>query len=325
MPSLIAAGLLRLSTTPTGGSTSTTPANPFSTPAQTESWLSRHADLLISHGSQIGGIILIAVLLRVLTTRVINRVVHHAGSLADSRAGRLLESGGLLVASERRKQRARAIGSVLRSLATTIITAVAFLMVISVLQLPTAPILASVSVIGVALGLGAQNLVTDFVSGMFMILEDQYGVGDVINVGEATGTVEEVALRVTRLRDAAGVVWHIRNGQITRVGNLSQGWDRALVDLPVAYDENVTQAREVMEAVADAFYKDEAWRPKLLDEPPQVTGIEVMDGATVVMRVQVKTVPQGGLAASRELRERLKAAFDTAGIKLAVPNPGSTL
>jgi moderate conductance mechanosensitive channel len=314
---LITTGLLRLSATPTGGSTS--PSNPLVDPSQTESWLSKHGGLLISHGSQIAGIVIIAIVLRVLTTRVINRVVYHAGAIADTRAGRLLETGGLLIASERRNQRARAIGSVLRSLATTIITSVAFLMIISVLQLPTAPILASVSVIGVALGLGAQGLVTDFVSGMFMILEDQYGVGDVINVGVATGTVEEVALRVTRLRDAAGVVWHIRNGQIARVGNLSQGWDRALVDLPVAYDSDVTRAQEVMESVAAAFYHDEAWRPKLLDEPPQVMGIEVMDGETVVMRLQVKTVPQGGLTVSRELRARLKTAFDAADIKLTAP------
>jgi small conductance mechanosensitive channel len=314
VPSLISTGLLHLTATPSGGSTT----NPF-TPTNTQNWLQKHADLLITHGSQIGGIILIAVLLRVLTTRVINRIVHSAGARADARAGRLLETGGLLVASERRRQRARAIGSVLRSLATTIITTITFLMIISVLQLPTAPILASVSVIGLALGFGTQNLVTDFVSGIFMILEDQYGVGDVINVGEATGTVEEIALRVTRLRDASGVVWHIRNGQIARVGNLSQGWDRAVVDLPIAYDEDVTRARDVMEDVADAFYQDETWRPKMLDERPQVTGIEVLDGESVVMRLQVKTVPQGGLAVSRELRMRLKAAFDAAGIKLTAP------
>jgi small conductance mechanosensitive channel len=315
VPSLISIGLAHLGATPSGG------ADPFSDPASTQSWLDKHGGLLISHGSQIAGIVLIAAALRMLTTRLIRRVIRSAGSLADSRAGRLLETGGLLVASERRRQRARAIGSVLRSLATTIITAVAFLMIISVLELPTGPILASISVVGVALGLGAQSLVTDFVSGIFMILEDQYGIGDVINVGEATGTVEEIALRVTRLRDASGVVWHIRNGQIARVGNLSQGWDRALVDLPVAYDQDVVRAHDVMEQVAEAFYGDEAWRPRLLDEPPQVTGIEVLDGTTVVMRVQVKTVPQGGLAVSRELRSRLKTAFDAAGIKLTAAAP----
>lgn len=205
----------------------------------------------------------------------------------------------------------------LRSLSSAVIFVIGGLMVVSVLTIPIAPILASVSVVGVALGLGAQGLITDFVSGIFMIFEDQYGVGDVIDAGQAKGTVEEVGLRITKLRDADGVVWYVRNGLINRVGNKSQGWARVVVDVPVAYTEDVGKVREIMAATADELFADEAWRDRFLDDKPKVVGVESLDGAYVVIQMQAKTAPQKNAEVGRELRARLKLALDSAEVQVA--------
>jgi small conductance mechanosensitive channel len=279
-------------------------------------WFSVHGSLLISHGVQIATIIGACIVIRVLTTRSINRIVHHATKAAEGRTGRLLGSAGI-VAGERTRQRTQAIGSVLRSLASAVIFVIGGLMVISVLTIPIAPILASVSVVGVALGLGAQGLITDFVSGIFMIFEDQFGVGDVIDAGQAKGTVEEVGLRITKLRDADGVVWYVRNGLINRVGNKSQGWARVVVDVPVAYTEDVSKVREIMTATADELFADEAWRDRFLDDKPKVVGVESLDGAYVVIQMQARTAPQKNLEVGRELRARLKQALDSAEVQVA--------
>lgn len=295
--------------------TSLWPSDSSTTPPATASnvghWFSVHGSLLISHGAQILTIIAACVAIRVATTRAINRVVRHATRAAEG-VGRLG-----LVAGERTRQRTQAIGSVLRSLSSAIIFVIGGLMIISVLTIPIAPILASVSVVGVALGLGAQGLITDFISGIFMIFEDQYGVGDVIDAGTAKGTVEEVGLRITKLRDADGVMWYVRNGSISRVGNKSQGWSRAVVDVPVAYTEDVGRAREIMALAADQLYADEAWRDRFTDDRPHVVGVESLDGAYVVIRIQARTAPQKDFEVARELRARLKAALDAAEVQVA--------
>jgi small-conductance mechanosensitive channel len=280
-------------------------------------WLDHNGGALATRSAEIVAILVAALLVRALLVRAIHRIVAHAAeSKRESRTGRLFE-GGLLLATERRKQRTHTLGSVLRSLTSTLIFVIAMLMIISVLRIPTAPILASISVVGFAVGFGARNLVTDFVAGVSMILEDQYGVGDVIDAGAATGTVEEVGLRVTRLRDADGVVWYLRNGNIDRIGNKSQGFGRAVVDVPVAYDEDMAAARQVLEEVASGLYAEDEWREQYLDEEPQVTGIEVLDGAAVVLRVQARTPPQRQQPVERELRARLKSALDEAGVVVA--------
>jgi small conductance mechanosensitive channel len=279
-------------------------------------WVSDHGSILLSHGLQIIGVIVACVLLRKLVARSITRIVRHAAQVAETRAGRLLEESGL-VAYERARQRTQAIGSVLRSAATSVIFGVGLLMVISVLQIPITPILASVSAVGVAVGLGARDLITDFLAGISMIFEDQYGVGDVIDTGQAKGTVLEVGLRVTKLRDSDGEIWYVRNGSITRVGNQSQGWSRAVVDIPVHYGTDVARAHEVLTATVEGMYADEIWRPRFLDDqPPQVMGIENLDGGAVVIRVQARTAPQKNFEVARELRARIKAALDSAEIEL---------
>jgi small-conductance mechanosensitive channel len=304
-----------MSSTPTS-SPSGSPSDPPVTANSVGHWFSVHGSLLISHGVQIAGIIGACIVIRMLTTRSINRVVHHAARAAEGRTGRLLGSAGL-VAGERTRQRTQAIGSVLRSLSSAVIFVIGGLMVVSVLTIPIAPILASVSVVGVALGLGAQGLITDFVSGIFMIFEDQYGVGDVIDAGQAKGTVEEVGLRITKLRDADGVMWYVRNGLINRVGNKSQGWARVVVDVPVAYTEDVGKVREIMTATADSLFADEAWRDRFLDDKPKVVGVESLDGAYVVIQIQAKTAPQKNFEVARELRARLKTALDSAEVQVA--------
>ena len=304
-----------MSTTATP-SPSSTPSLPDLQPAHVDGWLKLHTSLLVSHGSQIVGIILAAILLRKFIARSINKVVRHAAQVAESRAGRLLEGSGL-VATERTRQRTQAIGSVLKSVSSTVIFAVALLMVISVLQIPITPILASVSAVGVAVGLGARDLITDFLAGISMIFEDQYGVGDVIDTGLAKGTVVEVGLRVTKLRDVDGEIWYVRNGSITRVGNQSQGWSRAVVDVPVHYGEDVGRVHEVLTVAVEQLYEDEAWHDRFVSgDPPQVMGIETLDGGAVVIRVQARTVPQRNAEVARELRRRIKAALDAAGIQV---------
>src|SRR5262245_42889011 len=146
-------------------------------------------------------------------------------SMQESAAGR----------NERRRQRAEALGSVMRNLASVTIFAVTAMLVLAELGVNLAPLIASAGIVGVALGFGAQNLVKDYIAGIFMLLEDQYGVGDVVDFGEADGTVEAVGLRITTIRDGRGVLWYIRNGEIVRVGNRSQGWSLVVVDVPVGF------------------------------------------------------------------------------------------
>ncbi|MDT7572794.1 MAG: moderate conductance mechanosensitive channel [Actinomycetota bacterium] len=287
--------------------------------------LSRDALEVATTPARIALIAVLAMVLRLLVNRGIKRLVTSAAEgsvpvvlrpLHDRTKGRLLEASPL--SSERRRQRAETIGSVLRSSAALVIYTVAGAMILSELGFDLGPVIASAGIVGVAVGFGAQNLIKDFLNGMFMILEDQYGVGDVIDAGEATGTVEAVGLRTTRLRDVAGTVWHIRNGEVVRIGNKSQGWARAVLDIPVAWDSDVAHVREVLQATADAMAAEEDWADKITEEP-EVWGVEDLGSSGIVVRLAVKTAPLEQWKVARELRERVKAAFDREGIAVGVP------
>ena len=215
--------------------------------------------------------------------------------------------------SERRRQRAETIGSVLRSVTSLLVFGVAGAMVLAELGFDLGPILASAGIVGVAVGFGAQNLIKDFLNGMFMILEDQYGVGDVIDTGEAIGTVQDVTLRVTTLRDASGVVWYIRNGEIVRIGNRSQGWSTALVDIPVGYHESLDTVLPLISEALHGLDEAEEWSTRLLEEPV-VAGVESMANGVVTVRITAKCAPNEDFPVSREIRGRVKAALDGAGI-----------
>jgi len=219
--------------------------------------------------------------------------------------------------AERRHQRVRALGSILRSAASVTIFSIAGTVILGDLGINLAPLLASAGVVGIAIGFGAQNLVRDYLTGIFMLLEDQYGVGDVVSIGDATGTVETVTLRITRLRDINGIVWHIRNGTIDEVGNQSQGWARAVVDFPVPYTADLATIRTILDGVADTTWTDPALRGFML-EKPDVWGAQDVSSSEVTMRIVVRTAPMRQWQVERELRARIKAALDAAGI---VPDP----
>ena len=222
---------------------------------------------------------------------------------------------------ERREQRVRALGSILRSAASVTIFAIAGVVLLGDIGINLAPLLASAGVVGIAIGFGAQNLVRDYLSGIFMLVEDQYGVGDVISVGSVTGTVETVTLRITRLRDVNGIVWHIRNGTVDQVGNESQGWARAVIDFPVPYTANLSTIRTILREVADTMWAEPAWRTVMLEEP-EVWGAQEVSSSEITMRMVAKTAPLRQWEVAREMRARVKAALDAAGITPASGQPG---
>ena len=215
--------------------------------------------------------------------------------------------------AERRHQRVRALGSILRSATSVVIFSIAGVVVLGDLGINLAPLLASAGVVGIAIGFGAQNLVRDYLSGIFMLLEDQYGVGDVITVGGATGTVETVTLRITRMRDVNGIVWHVRNGAIEQVGNESQGWARAVIDFPVPYAADLATIRTAMSDAAMTLWNEPEWRTVML-EAPEVWGAQEVSSDKVVMRIVVKTAPLRQWEVEREMRARVKAGLHAAAI-----------
>lgn len=264
--------------------------------------------------------IILALVARWLAHRTIRTVVDNAVRRAEDNRGsdRQLDAD-----DERRRQRALTMGSLLRSVATFVIATVAILTVMSLIGLPLGPLLASAGVGGVALGFGAQSLVKDFLSGIFMIVEDQYGVGDLIDTGEAVGTVEEVSLRVTRLRDASGVVWFIRNGEIVRVGNKSQGWAMASIDVQVAASEDPARVIPILERAVALVYEDPEWAEKFVAEPT-VAGIESVAAGAMTLRVFAKCVPGAQWGVPRRIRAQAKAAFDAEGVELPPVPYGTT-
>jgi small conductance mechanosensitive channel len=250
-------------------------------------------------------LILLGLLVRWLVQRVIDRTVER---LANGSNGDHV----------RRRVRARTMGSLLKSIVTTVIVFVVLVMVIAELDYPIAPLLASAGVVGLAIGFGAQSLVKDYISGVFMIFEDQYGVGDVVDLGEATGTIEAVGLRVTRLRDVNGTVWYVRNGEILRVGNMSQNWARTVLDIGVSYRADLDKVRRVLQEVAHDLWVDPLFAGLIIEEP-EVWGVEALAADAVTVRVTLKTAPMEQWKVAREMRERIKDRFDAEGIEIPFP------
>jgi small-conductance mechanosensitive channel len=249
-------------------------------------------------GLRIALVLIVAALMRLAARRLITRVTTRAAS----REGPSV--------SDRRSQRGTAIGSLLGNAASVAIFTIAAVIILGDIGLNLAPILASAGVLGIAIGFGAQNLVQDFLAGIFILLEDQYGVGDVVDIGTVSGNVEAVSLRITRLRDVNGIVWHIRNGTIKKAGNETHGWARAVVDFPVPSGMPVATARRVLQHAAVQMAAEPRWRTSILD-PPEVWGIETISPDGLLIRVTARTAPQARPDVTRELRERLKTALDT--------------
>ncbi|MFJ7911038.1 mechanosensitive ion channel family protein [Kitasatospora sp. NPDC096204] len=296
------------------------------TTRQAASWFDTHWQGWLAAGLRIVFIIMLALVLRAvvrkLITQLIGRMARSSENQEESRLGGLLANTGV-VNTERRQQRSEAIGSVLRSVASFSILGTAALMVLSALGVNLAPLLASAGVAGVAIGFGARNLVTDFLSGVFMIMEDQYGVGDEIDTGVATGTVLEVGLRVTKLRGGNGEIWYIRNGEVKRIANMSQGWATASVDVQVGYKEDLVRVEDLILATAEGMAK-EAPYDELIWAPVSILGVESVASDSVVVRIEARTAPGKAAAVSRALRQRLKVAFDQAGIKVKEEVPAAT-
>lgn len=214
----------------------------------------------------------------------------------------------LLGASARAEQRAKTICDVLSSAARAVIWTIAVLIVFDQLDVSLAPLLAGAGIAGVALGFGAQSLVKDVISGLFILIEDQYGIGDVVALGDTTGTVEEVNLRVTRLRSVDGHVWFVPNGEIRKVGNASLGWNRAVIDVPLPITEggDLAETIERVQSEVVALCREPRWRD-VVDGEPEVWGVEALTSDTATLRISVRTLPQQQAALARAVRARLAA------------------
>ncbi|MFF6995081.1 mechanosensitive ion channel family protein [Streptomyces sp. NPDC008313] len=277
------------------------------------SWVEQNWSTWLSIGLRVLLILVIAAVLRVVVRRAITKLIDRMSRTAQAVDGTAL--GGLLVNVERRRQRSQAIGSVLRSVASFLIMGTAALMILGTFEINLAPLLASAGVAGVAIGFGARNLVTDFLSGVFMILEDQYGVGDTIDAGVASGEVIEVGLRVTKLRGDNGEIWYVRNGEVKRIGNLSQGWATAGVDVTIRASEDLDSVKSLLGDVGERMSKAEPWN-ELLWGPIEVLGLDSVLLDSAVVRVSAKTMPGKSVTVERELRWRIKRAFDAADIRI---------
>lgn len=253
----------------------------------------------------------VAVILRALLQISIHRVVRSIEASAREQQTSLDRSP---LAQARVVQRSRTMGSVLSNFVTWGVSLVAIGSILSELGVAVGALVAGAGVLGAALGFGAQSLVRDLISGLFIVFEDQLGVGDWVDLGQATGVVEHVGLRVTQVRDLNGVLWYVRNGEIIRVGNHSQGWSRVVLDVPLAYDANLAKARTAIEAAAALV---ETQFGKALLSKPEVWGVESLSGEQVVMRLVQQVKPSDQDAVARELRLQVKLALDRAKISLA--------
>lgn len=282
--------------------------------------LSRYADTVVGAGLRILLILLLAVLIRLTVHRAITRLTEVSAEGPPPGLLRPLwerppaSPRGAGVPPKRRSQRARTIGSVLRSGTTFVVYGVAGTLALGELGINLGPIIASAGILGVALGFGAQNLVKDFLSGMFMMVEDQYGVGDVVDLGAATGTVEGVGLRVTTLRDVKGTVWYVRNGEVLRVGNSSQDYSVAIVDLPIGHDADIPACTELAGRTATELTADGSELATDVLEAPQMLGVESISSEGVTLRITTKVRAGRQWAVQRALRTGIKAAFAEAGI-----------
>lgn len=294
-------------------------------------YVARGLTWLVTGGASIIVIVVLAWLIARLVRRHVPRLVTLTADKQTQDATLLLAGGSTddqevseetrlnqTLRLERVKQRATTLGQVGAQVLVGIIWFLAFLMILGQLGLNLAPLLAGAGVVGIALGFGAQQLVRDFLSGIFIIFEDQYGVGDVVTVADITGTVERVSLRTTKLRDIEGTAWFVPNGELKAVGNRSQLWARAVLDIEVSYDTEVDKAGAIMKQVADQLWNDKIDALTIIAEP-EYWGVEKFGADGVTLRLVVRTEPTEQWPIARELRRRIKMAFDEAGVSIPFP------
>jgi len=270
------------------------------------------------------GILVGAFVVNKLARRLVKLLVRRLGSRRVRRGpgvvkrhtpASLLDTGEML--STRASQRVEALAAALAGATSFVVWVVAALAVLHVLGIRLGPLLTGAGLIGVALGFGAQSLIRDFLAGVFILVEDQFGVGDWVDLGEATGSVEAVTLRATRIRAVDGTVWHVSNGQIQRAGNMSQHWSRAVLDVQIALDSDIDRARAAMKGVADEIWHEN----HAIIEEPEVWGVQSLGPAGITIRLVAKTKPLEQWRINRLLRERIKAEFDREGIEVPPPTP----
>ncbi|MFJ3028671.1 mechanosensitive ion channel family protein [Curtobacterium sp. NPDC087080] len=262
--------------------------------------------------------IIAAILVRLILRRVIKGIVDQVVNGAKRRQN--VDDTQALIASPvqtaRVVQRTRTLGSVLENLATVVVVVIALIVIVTAVWKGAAVgIVGGASLIAAGLAVGAQSIVKDLLSGVFMILEDQAGVGDVVDTGQATGVVENVGLRVMQIRDVNGILWFVPNGQILRVGNLSQGWSRVLVDITVPYDTDIDAVQDALLRAAVTMSQEPRWRQRIV-EKPEIWGLQSVSDAGMVFRLVVKTRASELDVVGREMRVRLKRAVDELGITL---------
>ncbi len=275
---------------------------------------------LTSQLARSGVVLLVALVARILIRLAIRNFERVLLSRRAEQVLRATTRPESIVASEqsrretRHRQRVETLASILRNSTDVVLVLVTLFTILAIFDVPMAPIITSAGIGGVALGFGAQSLVKDYLSGIFMLAEDQFGVGDVITVGDVTGTVEEVTLRVTRVRAASGTIWYLRNGEILTLGNLSQSNNSTIVNVLIAPDEDPARAAEVVQGAVAGMQDEEAFAGALLEEPT-VMGVGDVDQYAITLQVQVTALPNQQWAPLREVRARAQRALVEAGIR----------
>jgi small conductance mechanosensitive channel len=261
------------------------------------------------------GAVIVAGLLRLVIRRVVNRIVNGAKNKAQVQDTQALERSPL--ASVRLVQRTRTLGTILSNIVNVLVGIIAIILIVNVLF---PGILGSFALLtaalGAGLGFGAQNIVKDVLNGIFIVAEDQIGIGDVVDLGLATGIVEYVSVRVTHVRDVNGTLWYVRNGEVTRIGNMSKGWSRVIVDVTVPADADVAGTEKKMMDAATALTKDPSWRTRITGYP-ELWGLQSVGGETLVLRIVMKTRAHAKDDVASELRLRLARMLHESGIELA--------
>ena len=284
--------------------------------------LAEAADWLVDVPLRIVLILLTAWAATRLARRLIHRTARRIATSAEEGAlGRVSQNavvGGAVPDPARASARMGALQNVLGSVVSTAIWVIAGLVALGELNINLAPLIAGAGIVGVALGFGAQQVVRDYLSGLYIVTEDQFGPGDTIDLLDVGGTVEAVSLRSTKVRDVDGVLWTVANGEILKVGNASKGWSRSKIDVAVAYGSDLRRAMDVIQAAADDLRADPEWRPDFLD-PPEMWGVQQLAVDGVTIRLVVKVRPGRQYAVTRELQLRIKEALEAEGIEIPFP------
>lgn len=267
------------------------------------------------------GLVVAGILARILIgfsiKRIVNRVV-----LGVKKAHNVQETQELTaspVEALRAVQRTRTLGSVFNNTATWVIASIVTILALAELGFSVTALVASAGIIGAALGFGAQSIVKDVLNGLFMVFEDQLGVGDVVDVGIASGVVERVGIRITEIRDITGTLWFVRNGEIMRVGNETQDWSRVIMDLPVPYESNIDEIQNVLLESAQAFAASPEWRRKVMEDP-EVWGVQSLTAEAITLRLVVKVRAGEQWAAQRALYRVLKESLDKREVDIPALN-----